>query len=87
MNKDWIAFHLREALEQLQDSIDRLDRQQNYSETDFQIEISHVYHHINTAWNSRNASPDEVRDHSDADFDNWQQMPDADELLMGRLLE
>ena len=87
MNKEWIAFHLDEAAEQLRETVNRLSSEADYSFGDFQVEISHVYHHINTAWNARDASPDAVANHTDADYDAWQQMPPADELMMGTLTE
>ncbi len=85
MNKEWIAFHLEEAAEQLQDTLKRLSSESDYSYGDFVVEMSHAYHHINTAWNSRDATPDAVAHHTDANYDEWQRMPSADELMMGTL--
>ena len=85
MNKEWIAFHLDEAAEQLRETVKKLSSEAEYSHADFLVEISHAYHHINTAWNSRDASPEAVANHTDADYDEWQKMPSADELLMGTL--
>ncbi len=85
MNKEWIAFHLDEAAEQLRETVKRLSSESDYSDGDFLVEISHAYHHINTAWNSRDASPDAVANYTDADYDEWQKMPSADELMMGTL--
>ena len=85
MNKKWIAFHLDEAATQLRAIVDSLSSESDYSYGEFVVEISHAYHHINTAWNSRDATPEAVADHSDADYDEWQKMPSEDELMMGTL--
>jgi len=87
VNKDWIASHLREAAEQLQETVKNLSSDSDYSDVDLTIEISHAYHHINTAWNSKDVSPDATSNFTDADYDAWQKMPSDDELIMGTLTE
>ena len=87
MNKEWIAFHLKEAAEQLQETVKSLSSESDYSYGEFVVDMSHLYHHINTAWNSRDASADAVANHTDADYDEWQKMPSTDELLMGTLTD
>ena len=87
MNKEWIAFHLEEAAEQLQDTLKRLSSEPDYSFGDYIVDMSHAYHHMNTAWNSRDASPEAVANHTDNDYEEWQQMPSSDELMMGSLTE
>lgn len=85
MNKEWIAFHLEEAADQLQETLNRLSSEPDYSYGDFVAEMSHAYHHINTAWNSRDVSPQDVANQSDADYDAWQKMPSEEELIIGTL--
>ena len=87
MNKEWIAFHLQEAAEQLQEILNDLSSDSDYSCGNYVVDISHAYHHINTAWNSRDASAEAVANHTDADYDKWQRMPSADELMMGTLTD
>ena len=87
MNKEWIASHLEEAAEQLQETVKNLSSDSDYSYGDLVVEISHAYHHINTAWNSRDATPETVANYTDADYDEWQKMPSADELMMGTLTD
>lgn len=74
MNKQWVLFHLTEALEELQKLTSTLASEAVSSE-EFEIAIEHVYHHVNTAWNSRSISDEEAREHSDSDFVNWRQFP------------
>jgi hypothetical protein len=74
MNKQWVLFHLTEALEELQKLTSTLASEAVSSE-EFEIAIEHVYHHVNTAWNSRSISDEEAREHRDSDFVNWRQFP------------
>jgi hypothetical protein len=37
--------------------------------------MQHLYHHLNTAWNARDASPERVAAASGADFFRWRQFP------------
>ena len=87
MNKDWVAFHLEEAAKQLEETVRDLSSDADYSYGNLIVDISHTYHHINTAWNSRDASPEAVANHTDGDYDEWQKMPSEDELMIGRLTE
>ena len=82
MNQNWISFHLSEALVQLQEIIDNVEADPEYDYGDYVVDMSHLYHHLNTAWNSRDASDDEVANHSDEDFYRWRTFPSAEELLL-----
>ena len=82
MNKDWIAFHLREGLDELTRTIAAIEERQDFEETEFEIAMAHLYNHLNTAWNSRNADPERTAKCSDEDFFAWRAFP-AD-IQMGR---
>ena len=58
MNHRVILFHLREAKEELDGAIFHVERNPDYDVGQFVVAMSHLYHHLNTAWNGR--------DHSDA---------------------
>jgi hypothetical protein len=82
MNRDARLFHLREAKEELDRTIDEIERNPRYAFGTFQAAMSHLYHHLNTAWNGRDASPKRHRDCAQKDFDAWRKFPkDADVLL------
>jgi len=75
MNKDWIRFHLREALDELTQTITKLESGPDYSEIDLQIAMEHLYNHLNTAWNSRDVDPDRAARCSEEDFYAWRDFP------------
>src|SRR5262245_8236873 len=53
MNKIWILDHLREAHEELSRTIGELESDPEYGEGELYVAMAHLYHHLNTAWNSR----------------------------------
>jgi hypothetical protein len=81
MNKSWVLFHLREAHEQLTRSIKDLEADATFDEIELLFDMQHVYHRLNTAWNSRNSSDAEGAVFSEEDFDAWRAFPK--DLLMG----
>ncbi len=82
MNRDAVLFHLREAKEGLDRTIEEIERDQNYDCGEFVVAMSHLYHHLNTAWNGKDASAERHRECAQRDFDAWRKFPsDADLLL------
>ena len=82
MNKDYALFHLKEAQEELQRTILELESDPDYGSGDFLVAMSHLYHHINTAWNARESSEADVAECSDENFSSWRQMPRNEELML-----
>ena len=74
MNKEWILFHLNEALEELESTIKDLESTPEYDTPEYSVGIAHLYHHVNTAWNSRNSSNKETED-MEGNFEKWRQFP------------
>jgi hypothetical protein len=75
MNREWISCHLREGLEELTRTLASIESNPDYSEIEFEIAMAHAYHHLNTAWNSRNAVPEHVALCSEDDFYAWRAFP------------
>ena len=71
----WLTFHLRDAAEQLASTMAKIERNPEYSLIEFEIEMNYAYHHLNTARNSRAASPSEIDDSSEETFHRWRQLP------------
>jgi hypothetical protein len=82
MNKGWILFHLREAQEELTRTIAELDAAESVDEIEFEIAVAHMYNHLNTAWNARAATDEQLAAQSTDDFYRWRAFP-AD-ISMGR---
>jgi hypothetical protein len=82
MNRNAILFHLGEAKEELDRTIAEIVDDADYDFGDFKVVMSHLYHHINTAWNGRDASAERHRECSQEDFDTWRKFPDESELFL-----
>ena len=82
MNRDAVLFHLNEAKEELDQTITEIASDPTYDIGEFRVAMSHLYHHLNTAWNGRDASADRHQECAQSDFDAWRKFPqDADLLL------
>ena len=74
MNKEWIKFNLREAIEELKGTVAEID-DADYDFGDYRVAIEHAYHHLNTAWNGRDATAVEAEPGSDELFYQWRSFP------------
>ena len=83
MNKDYILFHLGETREALDQLITALRSDPDYEFGNFSVDMSHLYHHLNTAWNARDASKAQAEACSESDFMRWRQFPVDDFALSG----
>lgn len=75
MNKQYVLYNLKEALEQLTKTVNQLETNYGYEFGDYIVDMEHLYHHINTAWNSRDSSDRESLECSDLNFNKWRQFP------------
>ena len=82
MNKQHVLFHLHEAHQQLIETIEAMEQDPDYEFGDFMPDMSHLYHHINTAWNSQDASVAKTEECTETDFNRWRLMPTNEELLL-----
>ena len=74
-NKDLIKSNIEEAKEQLEEIISDLEKDPEYSETEFQISLEHAYHHLNYAWNIRNIEEIRAGECSQKDYKEWSKFP------------
>ena len=82
MNRDWVLFHLQQAEEELRQTIAELQSTEDYGSGEFSVAMTHAYHHLNMAWNSRNATAGAVQECAEEDLVRWRQFP-AD-IYLGR---
>ena len=75
MNRDYVLDNLREAEEELKRTIREIAENPDYGYGEFVVAMMHLYHHVNTAWNARDASTDETTRCSHDDFARWRQFP------------
>jgi hypothetical protein len=82
MNRDYVLFNLREAKEELERTIHEMQDNPEYDYGEFVVAMSHLYHHLNTAWNAQNSTTSQAEGCSQEDFDRWRQFPDPVDLLL-----
>ena len=82
MNKQHIRFHLQEASDAILALLSELDSDPEYEYGNYVVDVSHLYHHINTAWNGRDATEDEVVECSAENFQKWRTLPGSGELML-----
>jgi len=82
MNRDAVLFHLKEAKEELDRTINQIASDSAYDFPELQVAMSHLYSHLNTAWNGKDASAERYGECSPNDFDTWRKFPSAADLLL-----
>jgi hypothetical protein len=81
MNRNVVLFHLREAAYQLKNTIQELESKPDYGREEFQVEVGHVYHHLNTAWDGRDQTDAQFEKCTDEDFERFRRFPLESELF------
>jgi len=76
VNRDWVIFHLTEARDEINKTIAEIQETPDYDDSEFWVAMQHLYHHANTAWNSRNASPADVQPITHENFNRWSRFPE-----------
>jgi len=75
MNREWVLVHLNEAHDQLSQAIKEISDSPDYDFGEFFPAMQHVYLHLNTAWNARDASENELANQTTATYRRWSSMP------------
>ena len=76
MNQDYVvrayvAWNLEEAQEELTRILAAMKPGSEVDEAEFHVCMVHLYHHLNTAWNARNASSEDTASPTQEQFDAW----------------
>jgi hypothetical protein len=85
MNRATILFHLKEAKEELDRTIAEIEKNRAVRAATFLVNMSHLYHHLNTAWNARKVPTKRHCYCSMTDYYKWEKFPKHSELLLGRM--
>ncbi len=75
MNKDFVLFNLTQTHEALGKLIADMKSDPEYDYGAYIVDIAHVYHHLNMAWNARDATKAAADECSEEDFYRWRQFP------------
>jgi len=81
MNKPYVLRNLKEARNALDQVITDMQAKGDYDYGELRVDMEHLYHHVNTAWNARDVSPERADACSQEDFDRWRQFPQDIELI------
>src|ERR1041385_6177530 len=82
MNKRVILFHLKEAKEELDRTIEEIGKGGEYDVPEFRVAMSQWYHHLNTAWNGREMSDEAFGEGSQVEFDLFRKFPSNEEMML-----
>lgn len=74
MNTKFITFNFQEIAEEVE-LILRDMKAGGMTEEKYLKSIQHIYHHLNTAWNGRNAPADALDVAREADIRKWEKFP------------
>ena len=80
VNHGAVIFHLREAAEELNRIIREMECDPAYSEESLEVNMGHMYHHLNTAWNGRHQTAAQFRN-CDKDFERFRKFPKEREFV------
>ena len=83
MTRDYVLWNLGEVAEGLSRVIQEMSADPDYSREALGVEMAHLYHHLNTAWNAKDASAERVAACSAADFRDWRQFPTDIDMTLG----
>ncbi|HET8577241.1 MAG TPA: hypothetical protein VFO18_09100 [Methylomirabilota bacterium] len=75
INRDFVLFHLQEASEEMTRTIREIETDPEYGIGELVVAMMHLYHHVNTAWNGRQAPPETASQASEEDFAAWRRFP------------
>jgi hypothetical protein len=75
MNKDYIIFNLRAAMEKLEQTVKGMQEDQKYGERKLMGAMKYVYRHMNTAWNARKCTEQAAQQCTMEDAERWRQFP------------
>jgi hypothetical protein len=82
MNKEHVLFHIREATEALTNLTAEINSDPDYDSSNFRVDLSHVYHHLNSAWNGRDSVTSWGTSEHESHFDEWRKFPSNDEMIL-----
>ena len=73
-HREIILSNISDAREQLE-AIEKAILDPEYEELEFKLDLEHAYHHLNDAWNIRNAPSNDLDEHSRSAFQQWSKFP------------
>ncbi len=82
MNRDWVLFQLQEARDEIHRTIAQIEVNPDYDVGELVVAMENLYHHLNTAWNSRDEQAGRIATATREDFYRWRRFPE--DIRLGR---
>ncbi len=81
MTKDYvviaqIAYDLQDANEELLEIMELIRPDVEIDEDEFNVRMAHLYSHLNSAWNCRNLTSDDLDSADGHQLDLWKRFPE-----------
>jgi hypothetical protein len=80
MNRKTVLFHLCEAVEELNKTMNAFEKDAEFDEASLELAMGHLYHHLNTAWNGRDQTDEQFQSCTDEDFVRFRKFPNEEEF-------
>ena len=75
MKEESILGYLREAKQELDETITEIEQDNDFDPDGYYVSFQHVYHDLNTAWNSRKESDSKIQECTEEDVMRWRRFP------------
>ena len=75
--KQFILLNLRESKAELDAMIAEVEEDGDFDFLDYYVQMQHIYHHLNTAWNIKDEEEHKIEKYSEEDFNKWRKFPDS----------
>ena len=75
MNREFVLFNLREAVDELSRTVREIEADPEYGSGEFLVAMQHTYHHLNSAWNGQDLSELKAMNPTDASWDRLGEFP------------
>ena len=62
-------------MEEIEDTFKEIESESDYNDPEYLAAIAHLYHHVNTAWNSRHCAEKEAKESSKTTLANVVSFP------------
>lgn len=75
MDKKCTKQDINEAKEQLEEILKKLNKDDLYDITEFELDMQHVFSHLNVAYNTRNWTEEAIKNFNQEDYEKCKKTP------------
>jgi len=82
MNREIVLLQLKEAKEAIDNTIAEIEEDVDYCDEELRVNVSHIYTHLNTAWNCREIDSKVFEKCTTENFNKWRKFPKESEVSL-----